>query len=245
MSAYGAALLGVIASTRREVPGDFEIVSLQHFDGTAGAQTYTDEVGNAWTALGTAPTLSSTQSVFGGSSLRCNGDGASDVITSSGLAVLTVIGAPDLTESDFCVQFRVRLDNVTGTKTLCSSANAASPADWNIDVVGTQIRMRTGGNGQILAALGGTVAAATWHHIAFTRNNGTIRIFIDGVQATSGTYTYASNDGGGLRWGGSSNGGNSWQGYIDETLVTVGPIDGGGAQYTADFTPPSGPFTFP
>jgi hypothetical protein len=107
------------------------------------------------------------------------------------------------------------------------------------------VRVRLGTTANIVAALGGAVAATTWHHIAFTRNNGTIRVFIDGVLATSGTYTQSSDEGGNFCWGGSSNGGNSWDGYIDETKITVGPIDGGGAQYTADFTPPSSPFTFP
>jgi hypothetical protein len=83
-----------------------------------------------------------------------------------------------------------------------------------------------------------TPTANVWYHIAFTRNNGIARAFVDGVQIGSNsgnTNTYTPV--GPLLVGKSSGNDRRLNGYIDDLRITKGY-----ARYTANFTPPAGSF---
>ena len=83
-----------------------------------------------------------------------------------------------------------------------------------------------------------TPTANVWYHIAFTRNNGIARAFVDGVQIGSNsgnTNTYTPV--GPLLVGKSSGNDRRLNGYIDDLRITKGY-----ARYTANFSPPAGSF---
>lgn len=82
-----------------------------------------------------------------------------------------------------------------------------------------------------------TYSFGVWYHYALTRSGNTWRMFIDGVQQASGTFTGSFNAGlGGFRLGYSqwdaTNG--YYNGFIDDVRITRGV-----ARYTANFTPPT------
>ena len=92
----------------------------------------------------------------------------------------------------------------------------------------------------------GTVTANTWTHVAVSRSGSTVRGFVNGTLANSGTSsTNFSNirqvivgiwgTFGGVYPSGSID--SQFTGYIDDLRITKGP-----ARYTASFTPPSTAF---
>ena len=92
---------------------------------------------------------------------------------------------------------------------------------------------------------GGTVGNSAWHHLAATRQSGTLRFFVDGnsvaTPITGNTDNISSGD---LRVGFNSFGTvggfaaeTLWNGYISNLRIVKG-----GALYTTNFTP-SGPLT--
>ena len=89
-----------------------------------------------------------------------------------------------------------------------------------------------------ITATASTVPLNTWTHVAATRSGGTTRVFIDGVQAGSATYTYSSTSFADPRIGvNASYTPAIYQGYLDDFRITKGY-----ARYTANFTPPAAPF---
>jgi len=82
-----------------------------------------------------------------------------------------------------------------------------------------------------------TYSFGVWYHYALTRSGNTWRMFIDGVQQASGTYTGSFNAGlGGFRLGYAQwDGGNGfYNGFIDDVRITRGV-----ARYVSNFTRPS------
>jgi len=81
-----------------------------------------------------------------------------------------------------------------------------------------------------------------WHHYAFVRSNGQIRIYLDGVRQnmayhTGTSYTYEYFDWTNTVTPGTQLGStNSYTSYIEDFQVTKA------AKYTADFTPPTQAF---
>jgi hypothetical protein len=77
----------------------------------------------------------------------------------------------------------------------------------------------------------------TWTHIAVTRNNGTARMFFNGVIVGSVADTTNFPTSGGVNIGGSSARSRWLLGYLDDVRITKGY-----ARYTANFTPPTAAF---
>jgi hypothetical protein len=88
---------------------------------------------------------------------------------------------------------------------------------------------------------GASAVINTWQHIALVRASGTTKLYINGTQSGS-TYTDANTylNGASRPIIGVDGGNTSLQnyaGYIDDLRITKGV-----ARYTANFTPPAGPF---
>lgn len=81
-----------------------------------------------------------------------------------------------------------------------------------------------------------TISANTWYHVAVSRSGTTLRLFVNGVQANSGTYSEASTSN--IWYIGSNQSNEQWNGYISDLRVVNGT-----AVYTAAFTPPTAPLT--
>lgn len=76
----------------------------------------------------------------------------------------------------------------------------------------------------------------TWHHIAISRQSGTLRTFLNGTQVATGTYATADTVSA-TCYVGSQGAGQYHNGYIDDLRITKGF-----ARYTANFTPPTSAF---
>jgi hypothetical protein len=84
------------------------------------------------------------------------------------------------------------------------------------------------------------VCNGAWHHIAATRSGTILRLFVDGVQQASTTYSVSvsPNSGKPRPYIGTFNGSSGdFNGYIQDMRVTKGY-----ARYTANFTPPTAAF---
>ena len=82
--------------------------------------------------------------------------------------------------------------------------------------------------------LGTTVTAVnTWYHVAMCRSGSTVRLFVNGIQEASGTYSSNITGTATTTIGGFTSGGYSMNGYLDDLRVTKA------ARYTANFTPPT------
>lgn len=98
------------------------------------------------------------------------------------------------------------------------------------------------GTEQTIIATNNAVQVNTWTHIAYTRNSGTNRLFVNGLACTfSGSLTQALNSGGNV-------GKVGYQGYTGFLYPFIGYISNvrivkGTAVYTSDFTPSAVPLT--
>jgi hypothetical protein len=82
--------------------------------------------------------------------------------------------------------------------------------------------------------LGTTVTVVnTWYHVAMCRSGSTVRLFVNGVQEASGTYSTNVSGTATTTIGGFTSSGYSMNGYLDDLRVTKA------ARYTTNFTPPT------
>lgn len=201
--------------------------SLLHCNGADGSTLFADASAyrRSCAALGNAQ-ISTAQSKFGGASMLL--DGSSCVI----------LGSPPQLRGDFCLEAWARL---TG-----SAAGWRCLFGLNNSTVGASVYLRqAGGTNQLQYYQNGTVITHpnvpltdTWHHVALTRLNGVVKLYLDGVGSATAVRADA--------WGAQvSVGASAWSagisealiGNVDEVRLTVGT-----SPYTADFTPDASPF---
>lgn len=94
----------------------------------------------------------------------------------------------------------------------------------------------TGGN-NILFGSDGDYGDGQWHHLAATRYNGMVRVWVDGVHKGSNNYNSSTSMGQTASlYIGSASGGQYWDGYLDEVRVAKGTALWKGGN---DFVPPT------
>ena len=97
----------------------------------------------------------------------------------------------------------------------------------------------TTGNSGALYDDGGSIDYDGWHHIAVSRQSGTTKLFVNGIQkaSASDSHNYSAQV---LTIGdyGANTGTNKWRGYISNARICKGH-----AIYTGNFTPPTSPLT--
>jgi hypothetical protein len=82
------------------------------------------------------------------------------------------------------------------------------------------------------------ISANTWYHVAATRENGTLRLFLNGsLDLTQASLTTDYNQTNNLQIGLSRDGSWPWVGYLDDLRITKGL-----ARYTSSFTPTTSAF---
>jgi hypothetical protein len=198
-------------------------------DGNDSSTTFNDSsmAPKSISANGNAK-VSTTKSVFGGASAYFDGNG--DYLLGpahSGFAFGT---------GDFTVEFYVNFDRTDIGMGLIDSATSlccTGQYDWYIgysNTSGLYFSKHWGGINPATAAWAPT--AGTWYHVAVTRQNGTIRMFIDGTEKTvsnAGSYASTSFQSTGLHIGviGTP---TYFQGYMDEVRITKGK-----ARYLSNF----------
>ena len=113
-----------------------------------------------------------------------------------------------------------------------------------LSIIGTGVNGYLAGYGSsdtvLLTSAAGTVPVNGWAHLAYVKQGSTYRIFVNGVkkaETTTGTATLTDQA---CVWqvGSEESVAISLRGYMAEYRMTKGM-----ARYTADFTPPTEPFS--
>ncbi len=182
--------------------------------------------------------ISTAQSKFGGSSMYFDGTGDYLVAPAS---VDTDFGSGDFTAEAWVYPssfssamdvFGKHADSPVGNSTVAwfvyigasNSANEASIVSGST----------------VYSVTGWSLAQNQWQHIAFTRFNGSLRFFINGVQVgstVSANVTINSNTAWRTWVGTYTAASRNWNGYLQDVRFTKGI-----ARYTSNFTPPTTAF---
>ena len=173
--------------------------------------------------------LSTTQSKFGGSSIRLPG----------GVAIQTTSGVQNaLGSGDFTIEMWIWFDGM-GTQRPMGQGSLGTGefllifyGDGSFDFTdGVTARINGGA---------GAVTATTWYHLAIVRSGLTLAAYVNGTQKGT-TYTpatnYNYNSTNPIYFGAGGAGATSSQtfaGYLDDIRITVGV-----ARYTSNFSVPS------
>lgn len=192
------------------------VLSLLHFDGADASTTFTDETGRVWSS-GNSPKITAAQGKFS-QSLDVSA-ATNQSLYSSSLAIPV---------ADFTVEFFTKTYADRGTAYQCLFGYSNFGIFQRSSTLMIYDSAMTTANGTVVPDL------SAWHHIAWSRNSGTNRLFHDGVLlgAYNSSRTYA-----GPTYIASDNIGEYFQGYIDEFRFTSGV-----GRYTSNFTPPTAPF---
>lgn len=225
-----------ISGTTHTFTGNGGDVLLLHCNGTNGSTNFIDEAGKVITPFGNAQ-ISTAQSKFGGASGLF--DGTNDYIS-----------APDSADwywdTDFTIEAWLYPTNLNPTVAYAVISQSSS--------VNNEVTIAINSSGQLYirretaaAALNFTSTNAltlnTWQHVAIVRSGSTVTFYKNGTANGSGNWTGNADQTsslyiGGYWYGGSFLSGRYYFGYIDELRITKGI-----ARYTANFTPPTAPFT--
>lgn len=176
--------------------------------------------------------ISVLQAKFGGGSAYFDGSG--DFLqTSSSVGALS---------DNFTVEAWVRLDAMptsnawpsqwNSTMVVVGRGSVNAGDGWGL-IIGSSDLIFHSNDSSIFSGAHG-MTTGQWYHVCACRSDGTIRLFVDGTQVTSGSFS--DNVGtGAYCWIGCETGqGAYFNGYIDDLRIT-----NNAARYTANFTPPT------
>jgi len=201
---------------------------LLHGDGTNGSTTIVDNSPSpkTVTANGNAQ-ISTAQSKFGGASIAFDGNG--DYLECS--TRILIAQSDDFTIETWSYQLNLSADYVlvsdSATNVQIFRLNFGTPGRVECGIYGS------GYPGILFFAI--ALSPSTWHHLAFSRSGGTIRLFVDGQEVGTSTAVLPDFY---IDTVGSFSGSSLFtNGYIDDLRITKGV-----ARYTANFTPPTAPF---
>jgi len=221
---------------------------LLHFDGADGSTTFTDSSQNGLTvtANGNA-SISTAQSMFGGASGYFDGN------TGTGMLFQPASNeeySSLLLDADFTVEFWVNFDSFNDTQVMTMSrwqgGGTNGWAIWHHSGWPNKITFWADSFSHEVPFLesSSTVSAGVWYHVAVTRSGDKFTLWIDGVNEAEATQNVQITKS--LISIGYYVDGNFFayayplRGYIDEFRVVKGA-----AVYTANFTPPTQPFSNP
>jgi hypothetical protein len=194
--------------------------SLLHFDGADASTTFTDESGNNWARSGNAQ-ISTAQKKFGNSSVLFDGN---SYISSS-------LGSDVLGTYNFTIDFWTYQSSIVGPDTWITSGNRGTTSFNCSAVEPARIAWWVGG-GAVLGA-DGVLSLNQWQHIAFVRQSGVLKAYLNGHLVASGsdTYNYSQTN---TYIGSRENGSEYFTGYMDEVRISKGI-----ARWTDDFSVPT------
>ena len=185
-------------------------------NGSTGAPGMADEsaAAHGTATVVTGATISTAQSVFGGSSLALNGSG--------------YITFPDhndwnLSTQPFTIEFRFRTTTTAGTQLIVGQWD--SLPSWGVfGGVNISFLVTTNGVTPVTAVSGGTVAINTWYAVCVDFDGTTYRLYIDGVMVGSSTtlrniYSSSADK---LSVGATMTGVFPINGWVDELRFTIG-----------------------
>ena len=204
-----------------------KVVALLHFDGD-----FSDLKGGTWVASGASATIDTSIIKFGTGSLKAVG----------GSSLNATI--PSLGTDDFTIEFNIYPLLVNGSwQRYFAIGGFTKPGSFYMLNVGASNppRVLIGMNSNFnLSSYGPetTLNMLAWNHVAVTRENGTMRIFINGLLRESVTWpTFDINETFAQINDEVVDGSNAFNAHYDELRITKGV-----ARYTTSFTPPTEPF---
>ena len=182
--------------------------------------------GSSLTLSGNA--AASTAQYKWGNSMYFDGNGDQLFGTSSSLVSM---GSGDYTAE--CWVYFNSLPSANNSFNLIFSVRDASNNGAGVYVDGTSphIKIYTG---SLVAEGTTTLSTGQWYHFAYVRNSGTSKVYIDGTQDLSYSYSTSVGDVT-LKIAGDNTHYSNF--YIEDMRITKGL-----ARYTANFTPPTGSF---
>jgi hypothetical protein len=181
--------------------------------------------------------VNTTTKKFGSSSLFFNGSTQYLTVTSPATSII------DWYSSDYTVEFWVNPSafgsSSNGNANIVGNVDPGSSIDyWSFGTLSNgTVKFYYYNGSQNSVTTTATVSSGVWTHLAMTHNNGTIRIFINGVLSASGTKVSTPQSSNSYPLSIGKVGGSSFNGYIDDLRITSGT-----ARYTANFTPPVATF---
>ena len=222
-------------------------LALLHFDGANNTQVFTDSSPNNQNIIAEGSNngvyLSDTWAKFGGTS--CFFNGATYLRTNS-----DYVGG-NLGSGDWQIDGFIRPNSVSGQKGIFNINYGSSRTPINLKLVSgvltLQVQVLDNSSWQYTLTHQTAFVANTEYHIRALRKNGYLRLFVDGIEASSsginiGTDSLVSNGEGrffiGLAWSNIGEFGQPFNGYIDEFRIRKEAI------YTGNFTPPTSAFTY-
>lgn len=203
---------------------------VHHFDGANGATLFADATGRHIPSRNGNASLSTTNAKFGASSLYLDGVGD----------WLAYGDVPDFEfgTGDFTIEMWVRSPAANrpgggAYHSLYSTWDGATGLWLHVNASGGITWGNTG------APTHGTrvVYDDAWHHVAFTRSNGTGRLFVDGILDGTLSMAGSSDTNMPMYIGEIQSLGRYPKAWIDEVRISKGI-----ARYTANFTPPTAAF---
>lgn len=226
MFAAAGKLLGVAKAPPVLTNDPFiaNVTFLMHGEGANNGTVFNEFRGHAATRVGAAVT-SNIQAKFGSTSLSFDGTSALTFGASADLAM----GAGDFTIE--CWAFQTA--RPSGSSIISVSAGGGSSGIiMQIGATG----LLTGSTASAGIGGGGSVPLNQWAHLAFSKNSGTLRMFINGVQVASfaDSTNYTDNV---LFIAEFGTGSQRFTGFMDEIRLTKGV-----GRYPAAFTPPTAAF---
>jgi hypothetical protein len=206
-----------------------------HLDGTNGSTTFTDITGKSWTATGNAQ-IDTSQSKFGGASLKCDGTG--DSITTGNSSDF------DFGSGNFTIALWFRLNSNAAPGILvgkrATSANYCPFLMFTNTSGVLTCRASTDGSswGYAYDSPNSTITTGVWYYLAFVRFGTTFAVILDGVVKNSATLSgalYTNTTA--LYVGAEGDASLSHNGWIDDLWITKGV-----ARYSAAFPIPASSF---
>ena len=213
-----------------------DVSLLLHCDGANGSTAVIDssQYAHAVTVFGGAA-ISTASMLFGKPSLLFDGAG--------GYCVLPDTTALEFGSGNFTIEFQIKTtqtlkyacpigrDNATfvnGAWAVLLNGPASGAVELWVHPLGAPL----------LSAPSAGINNGAWHHVAVARSGTTWRLFVDGVQVASNTFSGGFTDVGlPINLGRQPGYTRGFAGNLAQVRITKGF-----ARYTANFTPPSAPF---
>ena len=196
--------------------------------------TFSDSGANALTITNTNSVTHSAASKFNGGSIKF-------VRSSSQYLSSASTSAGNFGTGDWTIDFWF---NMTSGQTdrmhaFCVGTGNTANIDFNFND-GNAFWLYFNGTGTPNITFGsdGDYGDGQWHHLAATRYNGMIRVWVDGVHKGSNNYSSSTSMGqtASLYIGSSAGAAHYWDGYLDEIRVVKGTALWKGSN---DFVPPT------
>lgn len=220
-------------------------VTLLNFDNLANGTTTlpTKDLTNmVWPVSKGTAQISTSIKKYGTGSIYLPSAGGNSSITLSGSATEnTASSAFNMGTGNFTAELWAYPITTSADRCMLAFHSGGGNQFLGIRLNNSNVPGFTFGNSSPFNASADAIASNTWHHFAVVRNGATATLYVNGTaKATQGTAN-TINIPTILGMVGRSYGDNlsldQFKGYVDDVRITKGI-----ARYTANFTPPAGPF---